>query len=106
MSKKLVAVNEQGRRIGESHPRAKLTDHEVDLVHELVEEGMSLRQIAEKFEGLISKSQVGKIVQGHFRAQTPAGYRLVEDAEAAYDPTHDPETRSLRSRVPERPQRD
>ena len=34
---KLVAVNDQGRRIGETHPRAKLTDHEVDLIRDLVE---------------------------------------------------------------------
>jgi hypothetical protein len=59
MSKmKTVAVNEKGRRVGESHPRAKLSDHEVDLLRELVEEliasGMrpmeAYRQTAEKFE--------------------------------------------------------
>ena len=40
------------RSISSSAPvcRAKLTDHEVDLIRELIEEGMSLREIAAKFE--------------------------------------------------------
>jgi hypothetical protein len=88
MSKSLVAVNDQGRRIGESHPRAKLTNHEVDLVHELVEEGMSYRQVAEKFEGLISKAGVGHIVTGRCRGGTVAGHRLHDPREPAYDPQH------------------
>lgn len=104
MSKKLVAVNEQGRRIGESHPRAKLTDHEVDLVHELVEEGMSLRQIAQKLE--CHFTHVGRIARSERRAHTIAGVRSLEDDGAAYDPQHDPETGSVRPRVPQRPQRD
>lgn len=32
-----VLVNEKGRRVGETHPRARLTDHEVDLIRELHE---------------------------------------------------------------------
>lgn len=47
---KYVIVNEHGRRIGESHPRARLTDHEVALIAELAEDGMSYKQIAERFE--------------------------------------------------------
>jgi hypothetical protein len=31
--------------------RAKLTDHEIDLIRELHESGMSYEQIAKKFEG-------------------------------------------------------
>lgn len=89
MSKKLhVAVNEHGRRIGESHPRAKLTDHEVDLMRELFDEltaapprGRGLkpmaayREIAEKFETKTRYAQ--KIVLCEKRAHTIAGHRRV-----------------------------
>lgn len=33
-----MQVNERGCRIGEQHPRARLTDHEIDLIAELYEE--------------------------------------------------------------------
>lgn len=69
MPKKYVLVNERGRRIGESHPRAKLTDHEIDLIRDLAEEGMSYRQIAAKFE--IFFTHVGDIVRCAKRAQIP-----------------------------------
>ena len=44
-------VNERGRRIGEPHPRAKLTGHEIELIRELAER-MSYREIAARFEKL------------------------------------------------------
>lgn len=65
--KKLVALNENGRRIGESHPRAKLLDHEVDQVLALLEAGMSYTQVAEKFD--VSKSCVAHIATGRRRGQ-------------------------------------
>lgn len=37
-------------RRGESHPRASCTDHEVRLAIELVEGGMSTRDVATKFD--------------------------------------------------------
>lgn len=49
-------------RKGESHPKAKLTNHEVDLILALHHDGMEYALIAEKFE--ISVSSVGKIVRG------------------------------------------
>lgn len=92
---KLVKINERGRRIGESHPRATLTDHEVDLLlvllgerEALIEEmqraravqaaidiavarrGLSFRRLAVKFD--ISYSHVAKIARGDLRCQTPA----------------------------------
>lgn len=84
----LVAVNEAGRRIGESHPRAKLTDHEVDLIRDLIEDtvdpatgkvvlkGLSYGEVARKFE--VSKGTVFDIVRCRRRAQTPAAFRRVE----------------------------
>lgn len=64
-----VAVNERGYRIGEDHPNAKLTNHEVELILELREQCWGYRQIADKFE--ISKSQVRNICLGIKRCQTP-----------------------------------
>jgi len=83
----LVAVNEAGRRIGESHPRAKLTDHEVDLIRDLIEDtvdpatgkvvlkGLSYGEIARKFE--VSKGTVFDIVSCRRRAQTPSTFKRV-----------------------------
>lgn len=64
---KTVTLNELGRRIGESHPRAKLTDAEVDLVLELLADGMSLAQVAEKMD--VSKSCIAHISSGRRRGQ-------------------------------------
>ena len=33
-----VKINEKGRRIGEDHPRAVLSDHEIDLLAGLLDE--------------------------------------------------------------------
>ena len=72
----LVAVNAGGYRIGEDHPNARLTNHEVELMIELYEEGHhSLRQLAKVFD--ISKSQVRNIVKGLKRAQLPESYKTV-----------------------------
>ena len=72
----LVAVNAGGYRIGEDHPNARLTNHEVELMIEMFEEGHhSLRQLARVFD--ISKSQVRNIVKGLKRAQLPEAYKTV-----------------------------
>lgn len=81
-----VQVNERGRRIGETHPRAKFTDHEIDLIRELAEPelapdgrvirpGLTYREICAKFE--IPQTEggreyVGKIVRCEKRAHIPA----------------------------------
>lgn len=69
----MVAVNDRGRRIGESHPRAKLDDHEIDLIRELLEEGMSLGEAAAKFD--ISKKHASNIRACKARAQFPAEFK-------------------------------
>lgn len=90
--KRLVKINERGRRIGESHPRAVLTDHEVnELLMPMLDQraaviaacdgmpkpmidaaltvlGLSYRLLAEKFE--VSKGHIAKIARGSRRAQT------------------------------------
>lgn len=65
--KKLVALNENGRRIGQAHPRAKLLDTEVDQVLALLEEGFSYAQVAIKFD--VSKSCIAHIATGRRRGQ-------------------------------------
>lgn len=67
---KLVALNENGNRIGENHPRAKLLDAEIDQVHELREAGLTLRQIGVKMD--MSKGGIWKIIHGFRRGQTVA----------------------------------
>lgn len=90
-------INERGRRIGESHPRAVLTDHEVEnLIMPLLEQrealmaerraagkrraeidvelrrvGLSLGLIAKKFD--VHKGTIAKIASGERRNQVPKG---------------------------------
>lgn len=72
---KTVAVNERGLRIGEDHPRAELTDAEVETIRELHEEGVSYRQLAEKFEQ--SKGAIAKICRYERRGQFVANFKAV-----------------------------
>ena len=73
--KRIVAVNERNLRIGESHPRAVLTDHEVELLLELREQGFSYSWLAKKFE--ISKKHAWRICAGVRRGQIACKHRRV-----------------------------
>lgn len=74
--KVFVAVNEQGVRLGETHPNADLTDHEVDLMRDLREKDhMSYAWLAEKFE--VPKATVQKICQYQRRAVTIARWKVL-----------------------------
>jgi predicted DNA-binding protein (UPF0251 family) len=75
MKKVTVAVNEHGIRLGQYHHRAKLTDHEVELIRQLHEEGLSYTQLAEKFD--VGKSTIQDICTYRRRAQTPTIWRGV-----------------------------
>lgn len=76
MSKRAIALNERGNvRLGEDHPRAKLTDHEVELVLQMHEDGMSYSAIAERME--VAKSTVQMICQGHRRCKPVVRWKLV-----------------------------
>jgi hypothetical protein len=46
-SKRVTTLN---KKIGKAHPRVKLTDHEIDLIRELNEQGYDYKRIAKKFE--------------------------------------------------------
>lgn len=50
---------------GDRHPAAKLTDAEVDVIHELHEAGTPYSALAAKFE--VSKSCIAGILQGRRR---------------------------------------
>lgn len=67
--KRMKAVNERGALIGEDHPRAVLTDRDVELLLELRAEGWTLRRLAEKFE--ISFAHAGRVARGDQRGQVP-----------------------------------
>ena len=68
-------VNDRGRVVGQDHHRAKLTDHDVWLVHELCDAGLSYSQIAEKFE--VSKSLVAGICQWKRRCHVVVGQKRI-----------------------------
>ena len=77
--KKTKAVNAGGLPIGEDHPRAKLCNHDVDLILDLRAEVKpngdhvwSYGALARMFD--CSKSQIRNIVLGRQRAQNPDHY--------------------------------
>lgn len=73
MAVRLVGVNDRGLRVGEGHGGSKLTDHEVELIRQLAEDGMRYSLIAAKFE--ISKVTVGRICRYERRGQTTAKFK-------------------------------
>lgn len=73
----LVKVNENGRRIGEDHQRAKLTDREVDLIREMRDEGLSYGVIARMMD--IGKSTVRDICVCRRRAHICVAVRLIRE---------------------------
>lgn len=74
MKNKLVGVNEQGRRVGESHKDAKISDHEVELIRVLHEvERWGYRRLA-KWSGL-GKTTVRKICNYQIRVQKPFKFK-------------------------------
>lgn len=63
-----VKVNDRGNRVGDSHGRAKFSDHEVDMMRQLHEGGMSCRDIARKFEA--NDGYVSRVLRYQYRATT------------------------------------
>ena len=68
-----IGVNETGRRVGEGHPRAKLTDHEVELIRVLHEQGWGYRRLAEKFD--ITRGHAHRICAYASRVQAPVRFK-------------------------------
>ena len=46
----LLAFNDAGLRIGETHPRARISDDDVVMIRALYQKGLKYRDIAEKFD--------------------------------------------------------
>lgn len=63
--KHVVGVNEKNRRVGESHPQAKLTDADVDRMLAMREQGLGWGTLAKMFD--ISKTQARRICLGQKR---------------------------------------
>jgi len=74
---KLVGYNDKGKRCGETHHRAKLSDEEIDLILYLHMEGLTFTAIAEKWDDdkTISRSTVRDICRGKIRAQYPTTFK-------------------------------
>jgi FixJ family two-component response regulator len=72
-----VWVNDRGYRVGQDHHSAKLSDHEVELVLELLAEGLSTAQVAQKFE--VSERTVRLYREGKRRAQFATSQKRVTE---------------------------
>lgn len=86
--RRILYLNERGNRIGESNPRAELSDHEVDLLLQMREERdpegkplYSYGWLAAKFE--VPKSTVSDICLGRRRCQAAVRTKVLDDTPAA-----------------------
>lgn len=76
---KMIGVNEAGRRVGEDHPAADLSDREIELMRDLHENhGIGYRRLARMFE--VPRARVQRICKYRVRAQRPT--RFKRDAKA------------------------
>lgn len=74
--KVFIAVDENGLRIGETHPNAKLTDAQVDEMRDLRElKGWTYDQLAERFN--VPYITVQKICTYERRASTIARWKVL-----------------------------
>jgi len=72
-----VAVNERGRRIGESHHNASISDELVDRMRDRHEEdGLGYRKIAREFG--VALTTVRKICTYERRAQTAERWKTIK----------------------------
>ncbi len=75
--KMIVAVNEQGYRIGSSQHNCRLSDEIVDQIRDMHEDlGIGYRKIAKHLN--LKRSTVQKICNYERRAQTPDRWKKVE----------------------------
>lgn len=78
--KKRVVIGVVGSRdtpVGEAHPRALLSDEEIELIRAIYEEGfLGYKKIGRAFG--VSKSYVQNIVTYRRRAATPDAYKTIE----------------------------
>jgi hypothetical protein len=70
---KNVRLSVQGQRCGETHPNARLTDHDVELMRQLHEGGMQCSKIAHKFD--CARTTVSGIVNYQHRVAIPMSWK-------------------------------
>lgn len=74
---KMIAINESGKRIGEDHQHAVLTNEQVDRIRDLHEDhNLTYTQLSEMYG--VGKSTIAGICQYRRRAQTPFGWKRLE----------------------------
>jgi ribosome-binding protein aMBF1 (putative translation factor) len=72
-----VAINEHGRRIGETHHNARIPDSIIDRIRERREDdGITYRALAQELN--LSINTIGKILTYQRRAQTPVAWKRLE----------------------------
>jgi len=83
MTKRLIGVNENGRRVGEHHHRSEFTDDEIELIRQLRElrnpdgtHQWTLKAIADAFE--TSKGFVHDLCSMRRRNQFVVKFKTVE----------------------------
>lgn len=76
MTTLLVGVNGGGRRVGDYHPNAKLSDGDVELILGMHSEGWGYKRLAQKFD--VTPSAVRHICKGRNRGQRPERWKRVE----------------------------
>lgn len=75
---KVIAVNENGYRIGSSHHNATIPDEIIDKIRDLHEdENIGYRRLAKMFN--LSRSVIQKICKYDRRAQTPDRWKTIRD---------------------------
>lgn len=76
--RRVIAVNEAGRRIGFSHHNAKLPDEIIDQIRDLHEDALiGYQRISMIFN--VSKSFVQKVCNYERRAQIPKKWKTVTE---------------------------
>lgn len=78
MTTRLIGVNNDGRRVGDYHQNAKLSDGDVALLLEMHSEGWGYRRLAKKFE--VNPSAVRHICKGVNRCQRVERWKKVSVA--------------------------
>ena len=73
--KRVVGVSDAGVRVGQDHPKAVLTDAQVEQLLALRAEGWSYGRLAETFE--IPKASVASLCQGRRRMAIATAFRVV-----------------------------
>lgn len=72
---KVIGLNDDGRRVGQDHHRARFTDHEVELMRQMRDSNMSFYRIARIME--CGESTVRDICNHRRRAQVPTKFKKV-----------------------------